>query len=560
MHQQKPYPIVHCDLKTENILVDEHFVCKIADFGLTVVTGKHGKRGRSRTRSGSIKSLNARASFSFSNNEKSTEGAKGSMLWLPPEVYSGGNYTKEGDVFALGLIISEICTLRAPFSNIEGKSTNQIQRECALENLRPNWGKDNETFPSLQPIFEVATEMWHVKPAERLKSTEICKRFGAILENLKNDSSSLRPSFVKQKYKGEVAIELLLKSEIEADDEIKHFEFHDIELFDSATTNLSGNAYHRLKIGKLKGDIGVYALSLNFRLGKKQKRIKANVAKVVTNLKQIAAVRHENFVQFAGVSHVQLSCIYLLYNIPAASNYLTLYDYINSPDVIFTMQDALKAALDVVNAMIYLHDQNMYHCNLSYHTIMIAADTKHILISRWENSLISCKVHEEESIILGNCGWESPENLILDHKGESCDVYSVGILLWYLMSCKIPFFNIINDLGDNDRAADTINRRIVNEKIRPNISIENIERVAGIEHGDVSYIEIISGCWAQKMDERVSLKSKVSVFLENCLTKEPNRLANKNAGDEDLTISNPLFIASTKKVEEQRNNADWAHA
>ena len=39
LHQQKPNAIVHCDLKTENILVDEHFVCKIADFGLTTVTG-----------------------------------------------------------------------------------------------------------------------------------------------------------------------------------------------------------------------------------------------------------------------------------------------------------------------------------------------------------------------------------------------------------------------------------------------------------------------------------------------------------------------------------------
>ena len=39
LHQQKPNPIVHSDLKTENILVDAHDVCKIADFGLTVVAG-----------------------------------------------------------------------------------------------------------------------------------------------------------------------------------------------------------------------------------------------------------------------------------------------------------------------------------------------------------------------------------------------------------------------------------------------------------------------------------------------------------------------------------------
>ena len=49
LHQQKPDAIVHCDLKTENILVDEHFVCKIADFGLTTVTGnnKNGSQKKS---------------------------------------------------------------------------------------------------------------------------------------------------------------------------------------------------------------------------------------------------------------------------------------------------------------------------------------------------------------------------------------------------------------------------------------------------------------------------------------------------------------------------------
>ena len=53
LHQQKPNPIVHCDLKTENILVDEHFVCKIADFGLTVVTG--GNRNSKKKQKGSSK-------------------------------------------------------------------------------------------------------------------------------------------------------------------------------------------------------------------------------------------------------------------------------------------------------------------------------------------------------------------------------------------------------------------------------------------------------------------------------------------------------------------------
>ena len=130
LHQQKPNAIVHCDLKTENILVDEHFVCKIVDFGLTTVTGAGKYKSQKKTRI-KVERLLQRPVFGKAvQKQAKEEAAKGSMLWLPPEVYPGSTYTTAGDVFALGLIFSEICTLRSPFSDISDKSTNQIQRNC----------------------------------------------------------------------------------------------------------------------------------------------------------------------------------------------------------------------------------------------------------------------------------------------------------------------------------------------------------------------------------------------------------------------------------------------
>ena len=32
--------VVHCDIKTANILVDKNYICKIADFGLTTFRNK----------------------------------------------------------------------------------------------------------------------------------------------------------------------------------------------------------------------------------------------------------------------------------------------------------------------------------------------------------------------------------------------------------------------------------------------------------------------------------------------------------------------------------------
>ena len=573
LHQQKPNPIVHCDLKTENILVDAHDVCKIADFGLTVVAGG-GTRNSKKKQKGSSKrfshiSKNSQefetiSSFKKSQKSDNKEGAKGSMLWLPPEVYSGGSYTKEGDVYALGLILSEICTLRTPFSQIDDKGANQIQRECALEDLRPVWGDNDEAFPSLKIIFDVATEMWQKEPEKRLHATNICERLGKIHQNLMKNNDSLRKqathsTLLKNKSKKTVLIDDLLANRITTDESIKSVEFQDLQVFDSATENVSGNYYHRLKKGVLKGDIGVFALQLTFRLGKKEKRIKKNVGKAIDNLKQISTIKHQNLLEFIGVSHIKLTTINLLYSKPAASNYITLFDHISKPTTIFTMQDALKVTFDVVNTIMYLHKQNLYHCNLSCHTILIGADTKHILLSRWETTSITCKLHEEESIVLGKCGWESPESIILDHKGESCDIYAIGILLWYLMSHQLPFMEELKKLGGNkEQAVDTINRRIVNEEIRPNISIANIDEVAGIEHDNMSYIELISECWVQHMDERLSL-DHVLKFLKKAIQKEPerrmkraasleeNRKNNEEEEEEDnlvkASIINPLHIS-----------------
>ena len=112
--------------------------------------------------------------------------------------------------------------------------------------------------------------------------------------------------------------------------------------------------------------------------------------------------------------------------------------------------------------------------------------------------------------------------------------------------------------GNKEQAIDTINRRIVNEEIRPNISIANIDEVAGIEHDNMSYIELISECWVQHMDERLGL-DHVLKFLKKTIQKEPerrmkraasleeNRKNNEEEEEEDnlvkASIINPLHIS-----------------
>ena len=69
LHRDDP-PIIHRDLKSENVLVDSNFVAKITDFGQ-----------------------------SRFQNEGRTMTACGSPLWTAPEVIRGEKYSEKADVY-----------------------------------------------------------------------------------------------------------------------------------------------------------------------------------------------------------------------------------------------------------------------------------------------------------------------------------------------------------------------------------------------------------------------------------------------------------------------------
>lgn len=90
------HDIIHRDLKPDNILMDQFYLPKIADFGLSKVNNSNSK------------------SMSY----KSTNGIKGTPLYMSPEIWEKAEYTKACDVYAFAFIVYEIITNLKPFSNL----------------------------------------------------------------------------------------------------------------------------------------------------------------------------------------------------------------------------------------------------------------------------------------------------------------------------------------------------------------------------------------------------------------------------------------------------------
>ncbi|KAK7277253.1 hypothetical protein RIF29_18404 [Crotalaria pallida] len=87
LHQMKP-PIVHRDLKSPNLLVNDTYTVKVCDFGL------------SRTKA---------------NTYLSSRTAAGTPEWMAPEVIRGDQSNEKCDVFSFGVILWELVTLQQPW-------------------------------------------------------------------------------------------------------------------------------------------------------------------------------------------------------------------------------------------------------------------------------------------------------------------------------------------------------------------------------------------------------------------------------------------------------------
>ncbi|EFA74566.1 SH2 domain-containing protein [Heterostelium album PN500] len=139
--------IVHNDLKTANLLIDSNLRVKVTDFGFSQI--KEGE-------------------------EFQDKAAKGTPLWMAPEVMMGNPYNEKADVYSFGIILWEILTKEAPYSH--HKDYDIFFNAVCNEKERPPIPLD--TLPSLKHLI---LSCWDHNPAARPFFPEILFRLNEIL-------------------------------------------------------------------------------------------------------------------------------------------------------------------------------------------------------------------------------------------------------------------------------------------------------------------------------------------------------------------------------------------
>ncbi|CAL5322634.1 unnamed protein product [Camellia sinensis] len=182
LHNQGQTPIVHCDLKPSNILLDKDMTGHVGDFGLA-------------------KFLAAHATHDLSTSETRSIGIRGTIGYTAPEYGMGSEVSAYGDIYSFGILVLEMFTGKRPTDEIfkDGLSLHSFVKEALSGSISEisdpilfqTEGEEEENFirgermlECLSLILEIGVNCSSDLPRERMEINDVASKLHFIKDTL----------------------------------------------------------------------------------------------------------------------------------------------------------------------------------------------------------------------------------------------------------------------------------------------------------------------------------------------------------------------------------------
>ncbi|XP_076954381.1 proline-rich receptor-like protein kinase PERK8 [Bidens hawaiensis] len=167
LHEDCHPRIIHRDIKSSNILLDDNFDAQVADFGL--------------------------AKLAMDSNTHVTTRVMGTFGYLAPEYASSGRLTEKSDVFSFGVVLLELITGRKPVDASQPMGdeslvewarpliNHALETEEFEELVDPRLGKNYVRVEMFRMIEAAAACIRHLAP-KRPRMSQVVRALDSIVE------------------------------------------------------------------------------------------------------------------------------------------------------------------------------------------------------------------------------------------------------------------------------------------------------------------------------------------------------------------------------------------
>ncbi|XP_058200911.1 serine/threonine-protein kinase PBL35-like [Rhododendron vialii] len=438
LHTGTEQRIIHRDVKTTNILLDENLVAKISDFGI-------------------CKLITSQATTHVSTKVKATRG------YWDPEYFITGQVTRKSDVYAFGVVLLEVLCGRPPLDDrLEEEQISLI-----------NWAKmyiekgkldriidpslNGETTPhSLKYFAKLANNCLNTEPKKRPTMSEVAKslEIALVLHERKGRSQgSIAKAFQGIKL---VPMGMGMNRWLRAG-ESNGLNNGGVPILDVLTQSV----YHRFSLPEIQAAtndfndgllIGRYSWFRSYKgcmaggtravMIKRYEAREAHSARLVSAEIGVQSLpRHANIVSLMGFCKEKHELILVYDYMVNGTLESRLHETHNDP---LHWKKRLEICIGIAQGLQYLHtnkEQQFVHRDITSSNVFL--DNEWVAkIAAFEMSL---PIHNSkatkgvETAVCGTYAYLDPEYLRTSKVTKKTDVFAFGIVLLEVLCAKTPF-------------------------------------------------------------------------------------------------------------------------